>query len=308
MRAFVTGAAGFIGSHLVDRLVSLGHDVVGSDRCQWSGAPCRHLVVDLSEPAAAPLLDDWAAWADVVFHLAARSGVRAGGPKVEASRQRDILTATSRLLDATPFDTRLVVTSSSSVYGGALRSGNGLRPSHEDDQLRPQGGYAVAKTAMEAMCMQWARRGGTAAIARPFTVVGERQREDMALSLWLDAIMEGAPVTVLGSLDRARDVTDVRKVVDGLIAMAASGFSGVVNLGAGRPRTLREMIAAVEHSVGRDADIMVRPATVEEAEATFADTARCRTELGVDLTTDLDDVVHRQLRHRVETTKRRLTA
>ena len=302
MRALITGSTGFIGSSLADRLLGDGHEVIGVDRRHRADARHIQITADLNDPAFAGVLSSAAEWADVVFHLASLPGVRTSGPDVEARRQADIVGATERLLAVTPTDTHVLAASSSSVYGSATRTADGWRGSAEPDPLRPAGSYAAHKVAMEDVCEAW---DGRMAIVRPFTVVGERQRPDMAVSLWLDAVVAGRPVEVFGSLRRARDLTDVAQVTAGLARLAEVGFEGVVNLGTGRPRTLEAVIEAVFSTVGREVPLAERPASSEEVEATCADTRRA-ADLGIHLHTDLGAVVARQ--HAASGSRRRRSA
>ncbi|HVF21278.1 MAG TPA: NAD-dependent epimerase/dehydratase family protein, partial [Mycobacteriales bacterium] len=239
------------------------------------------------------LLDDLAADAvrdaDVVFHLAARPGVREHGAEVEQARRRDNVLATAAVLAATPLTTPLVVTSSSSVYGGTLG-----RPCHEDDVLAPRGGYAMSKAAVEQQCAARLASGGAIAVARPFTVAGEGQRADMAIAMWLDAVRRGEPVELLGGPLRSRDITDVRDVVRCLIELADLGLGRTVNVGTGVGHTLADVLDAVCVAVGRPAEVVCSPAADVEVAATLADTTRCERLLGWRPTTDLVDLVRRQ--------------
>lgn len=288
MAVVVTGAAGFLGRALVAALVADGVPVTALDRRPLPADPSAGLVTvqaDLlaGDPRAAEALRT----AEAVFHLAGRPGVRDTGPAADAARARDNAAATAAVLAAVPRHTPLVVTSSSSVYGGAAG-----RPSREEDPLRPLGAYARSKAAVEALC---AARGGAVAVLRPFTVAGEGQRPDMALARWIAAVRAGAPIEVLGSPGRTRDVTDVRDVVRALRAAAERGVTGPLNVGTGRPRTLADLAAAVCRAVGAPAELVVRPAAAVEPADTWADTARCRRRLGFTPTTDLDTLVARQL-------------
>ncbi len=295
MKALVTGSAGFIGRNLVLGLAQCGHEVVGLDRNPPSLRAGRSLVMDLADRRNLGELARWTAWADVVFHLAARPGVRASGPNTELARHRDILVATDHLLEASPPDTHLVVASSSAVYGGALRVNGSLRASREDDALLPRGSYAEYKRRMEVLASTRRSLHKGLAIVRPFTVIGEHQRQDMALSLWIRAVDRGDPVLILGGPQRVRDVTDVRRVVEGLIRVGELRYCGVVNLGAGMPRSLGEMVEVVFSVMGRDTDVLIEPAGPEEVEATYADVTRASSELGVDMSTDLEDALRRQV-------------
>ena len=297
MRVVVTGASGFLGSALTRRLDALGHDVVGVDRRArppLTGAS-RHIVADLAEPQAILPLGDLAARADAVVHLAAHSGVRSRTPDIETLRQRDIVTATEHVLAAVPLDVQLVVASSSSVYGGARTVDGRLRPSHEDDVLAPRGGYARAKATIEGHALQRRVAGGRLTVVRPFTVVGEGQRADMALSIWISQALSGRPLTVFGGLDRRRDLTDVRAVVDALVAICSERVNGTFNLGSGQPRSLADITAAVQRVVGSALPTVVTRASEDEVSDTYADTSRLHLALGLDLRCDLDEVVARQL-------------
>ena len=167
-------------------------------------------------------------------------------------------------------------------------------PRGEDDVLAPLGGYACTKVALEAICARRAAAGGVVAVARPFTVAGEGQRSDMALSQWLDDAAHGRPLRVLGSLTRCRDVTDVHDVVRGLLALAVRGETTTVNLGTGSPVTLRDLVDEVATVVARPIRVVMAPAGAEEPAATRAHTRRCRAVCGFVPRTDLASLVRRQ--------------
>lgn len=296
MTVVVTGAAGFLGRHLVQRLADRGERVVAVDRRPVPpGAAAVRLMADLAEPS-----DDVVGAlreADAVFHLAARPGVRAAGPPaaLAALRHRDNVIAALPALTHPSADAPVVVTSSSSVYGGSPPG----RGSREDDPLRPGGGYARSKATLELLCARRAARGGLVAVARPFTVAGEGQRTDMALAGWLAAARAGRPLTILGSPDRTRDVTDVADVVTGLVALADRGVNGTVNLGTGTGHRLGDLTAAVAAAVGHPVTVHVRPAGRDEPPHTLADTGRCRRLLGFVPATDLAAVFRRQATHQL---------
>ena len=145
MTIVVTGASGFIGAHVARALLARGERVVGLDRLPPTVADDGFLplCVDLAAPHAEAL--DALHAADAVVHLAARPGVRDRSPGIELRRHMDNVVATEQVLAAVPRHVPVVVASSSSVYGGARRGW----PSHEDDRLRPRGGYARSKVAAE---------------------------------------------------------------------------------------------------------------------------------------------------------------
>ena len=287
MSVVVTGAAGFLGRALVASLVTDGIPVVAVDRRPPPDGPgITPLRADLldRDPAVTEAVNEALRGADAVFHLAGRPGVRDTGPVADAARVRDNVHATAAMLDAVPPGRPLVVTSSSSVYGGAAG-----RPSRETDPLHPLGGYARSKAAVELLCS-----GRPVAVLRPFTVAGEGQRPDMALARWIAAVRAGEPIPILGSPARTRDVTDVRDVVRAARLAAERGVVGPLNVGTGRPRTLFELAAAVCRVLDAPAELVVRPAGAVEPAATWADTTRLARVLGFVPTTDLDDVVARQ--------------
>lgn len=294
MSVVVTGAAGFVGSALVAELLRRGHRVVAMDRRPVAAPAAAHagalltLTGDLLDRDA--LADAALATAEAVIHLAGCPGVRDSAADVEARRARDNVAATARVLAAVPAEVPLVVASSSSVYGGSTGA-----PSRETDPLAPRGGYARSKVAVETLCAQRAGQGGRVTVVRPFTVVGEGQRPDMALVRWIRAAEAGRPLEVFGSLERTRDLTDVRDVAAVLTALAEGAHvpGGVLNVGTGRPHTLGEVVAAVAEVTGRAVRTTVTPAADIEPADTWADTALLRETVGVVPRTDLLDVVAR---------------
>lgn len=289
MSIVVTGAAGFIARHVVTALVARGHDVIGVDRRRWQpGSGETALVADVSAPTDA--VRAALAEADAVVHLAGCPGVRDRRPDVEARRHRDNVVAGARVLDLTPPATPIVVASSSSVYGGS-RDG---RASHEDDPRSPRGGYARSKARLEDLCARRRSRGGHVAVVRPFTVAGDGQRSDMAIARWLEAARTGAPVTVIGGLDRVRDITDVADVALGIVRTAEVGAATTINLGTGRTHRLEDLVATVSAVTRRPLDVQVVPASDDEVPATRADTRRCARVLGFVPTTDIHRLVARQ--------------
>ncbi|MBW3663786.1 MAG: NAD(P)-dependent oxidoreductase [Actinobacteria bacterium] len=291
MHVVVTGAAGFIGHHVVAALVGRGDEVTAIDRRGGAG-PGRALVDDLAVPSAASIAA--LATCDAVIHLAGRPGVRDNAPHIERHRIRDNVLAGARVLAATPLATPVVVASSSSVYGGA-RGTSVPRPSREDDPVAPRGGYAASKVALERLCVERAAKGGRVAVARPFTVAGEGQRPDMAIARWIEAVRRGQPVTVIGSPRRSRDVTDVRDVVRALIEMVDQGVTGTLNIGTGVAHRLGDIVTSIASALGQEPRVRVVAADGEEPPATLADTTRCRRLLGFVPVTDLADIVRRQV-------------
>lgn len=286
----VTGAAGFVGRHVVGALRDAGHVVTGIDRRAWQPLPGEQRVcLDLLDPEAQPLL----ARAEALVHLAGCPGVRDQRRDVGRWRFRDNVLAGAAVLDAVPARTPVVVASSSSVYGGA-GTPSAPRACREDDPRQPRGGYARSKAVLEDLCGRRRDRGGRVAVLRPFTVAGEGQRPDMALARWIEAARYGRSVRVLGSLDRRRDVTDARDVARAVERALALDVDGLCNVGTGTTHTLRDMLDAVADAVGIRPTVEVVPAAREEVPATRADTSRCHAMLGFVPQTDLPALVQRQ--------------
>jgi nucleoside-diphosphate-sugar epimerase len=293
MAVVVTGSAGFIGSHLVEALAGRGHDVVGIDR--RAGTPpaaAAEIIADLvaDEPSVRGALRS----AEAVWHLAGCPGVRDSASDIEHRRRLDNVVAGARVIAATPSSTPLVVVSSSSVYGGAVHEGR-LRPSRESDPLRPLGGYARSKTALEHLARHRESLGGNVAIARPFTVAGARQRPDMAFARWIEAARSESPLVILGSSERMRDVTDVRDVVTGLVRIVECNAQGVFNLASGVSRSLTEMAWAVSQVLGVPGARRIEPPGADEVAVTWASIDRARDVLDFEPNTDLVDIVRHQV-------------
>ncbi|HEY0636354.1 MAG TPA: NAD(P)-dependent oxidoreductase [Pseudonocardiaceae bacterium] len=289
MVAVVTGAAGFIGRVLVEGLARRG-PVVAIDRHPVPPAPgVTVITADLldQDPDVAAAL----AAADVVHHLAGCPDVRDARVDAERHRYRDNVLATATVLALVPADTRLVVASSSSVYGGTEPG----RPSAETDRLRPRGGYARSKLLVERLCRARQRAGGQVCVVRPFTVAGEGQRPGMAVSRWIAAVRDGRPLPLYGNPRRTRDITDVRDAARALADLGDSGTAGTVNIGTGVGRTIESLAAAVCAHLGVPLRTVVEPGHSAEVEHTLADTRRLRELLGWVPHTDVDDLVARQV-------------
>jgi nucleoside-diphosphate-sugar epimerase len=302
--SIVTGAAGFIGRALTSALLSSGSPVIAIDRRPIEERPGLTVItadlLDVFDGLSDAFSTAFSA-ADEVYHLAGCAGVRDAAPGIAWRRHRDNVLAGARVLALTPPGVPLLVTSSSSVYGGAARGHPGgascgrlsgesdpVRPSAESDPVRPVGGYATSKVALERLCLDRPE----VTIIRPFTVAGEGQRPDMALSVWLRAAEEGRPLRVLGSLDRTRDITDVRQAARAMIELI--GVPGIVNLGTGHGQTLRAMAEAVATVTGASPTFDVVPAPLDEPGDSLADTRRLHSLLGWTPRTDLLDLVRRQ--------------
>lgn len=297
MRLVVTGGAGFIGKTLIALFVARGHDVTVFDR---AAAPSQLLgmtnwrrveLTKIDRDDCAVLKD-----ADAVIHLAACPGVRDNRSHIARHRWRDNVEATAVVLESTPLSTPLIAYSSSSIYGGAsVQPGGTIRPCQETDPVAPQGGYASSKVVAESLCQQRMGKGGRTLIVRPFTVLGEGQRNDMALSVWARQLQAGAPMEVFGDLRRRRDVTDVVDVARATSDLLDCQAQGVVNIGTGRSHSLDDLIHAVGNALNLAPRVKVTPAQGIEVPHTLANVNRLQEIIGWSPKTDLKDVVKRAL-------------
>jgi nucleoside-diphosphate-sugar epimerase len=275
----VTGAAGFIGSHLAEALLGEGHEVRAIDcltayydpRLKEENAAALDLErVDLAEDE----LD--LTGADAVFHLAGRPGARSFGP-VFPDYLRDNVLATQRVLEAAvAAGVRVVLASSSSVYGDAERF-----PTAEDVEPRPVAPYGVTKLACEHLARTYASSFGADVVTlRYFTVYGPRQRPDMAFARMVDALGAGRPFELYGDGSRSREFTYVADAVRATIAARAAPSGAVYNVGGGSEASMAEAIAVLERVAGRELEVERAPAAAGDMRRTAADTTRIRSELG----------------------------
>lgn len=297
----VTGVAGFIGSHLAERLLAEGYEVTGVD-CFTDYYPrslkeanlqtlrampgFRFLPLDLRTAEMAPLLSE----ATYIFHQAAQAGVRASwGAEFELYTQHNVL-ATQRLLeavkDASGHLRRFVFASSSSVYGNVQEL-----PVREDCLPRPYSPYGVTKLAAEHLCSLYHRNFGLPTISlRYFTVYGPRQRPDMAFHRFIKRLLSGQPLEIYGDGEQTRDFTFVNDAVQAnLLAMQRGEDGGVYNIGGGSRITVKETIRMLEQITDRKAAIVHRPPQHGDVRDTWADSSRARAELGFRPQVSLED-------------------
>ena len=288
-RALVTGAAGFIGSHLVERLLSEGVTVIGVDCFTDFYAPALKranikqaesnpryslLELDLGKDDLAPLPQ-----VDVVFHQAAQAGVRSSwGSDFAVYTSHNVL-ATQRLLEhykKTNLE-RFVYASSSSVYGDAERF-----PTDEGLLPRPFSPYGVTKLAGEHLVLLYGRNFGMPVAAlRYFTVYGPRQRPDMAFHRFCRALLRGEPIPVFGDGKQSRDFTFIADAVEANVrAWKKSGPQGVYNVGGGSQVEVLQAIAILERELGANADLRFEPRPPGDPLRTRADATKLKTDLG----------------------------
>ncbi len=303
-RAVVTGAAGFIGSHLCDRLLELGHKVVGID--SFADYYARALKeqnlealrahpdftfeeLDLVDADLRPVLRG----ANVVYHLAGRPGVRPSWGEQFDSYLRDNVLATQRLLESLkeiPVD-RLVFAGSSSVYGDAE-----MFPTKETALPRPVSPYGVTKLAAEHLTLLYTKNFGLPVVSvRYFTVYGPRQRPDMAFSRFMQAMVDGEPIEVFGDGEQTREFTYVSDAVEGTIKAATADVVGqVVNLGGGSRVTINRVLATLEDISRAKARRKTLPAALGDPRHTGASINLARERLGWEPRVSLREGLTRQ--------------
>jgi UDP-glucuronate 4-epimerase len=305
-RIFVTGAAGFIGSNLVDRLLAEGRDVVGYDSFDafYPEAMKQRNLESASRSKAFRLVrgdirDEDAlsrvfagGGFDGVVHLAALAGVR---PSIERpSAYADVnVHGTSVVLDAAARHggPRVVFASSSSVYGEREDG-----PFRESDPVeRPISPYAATKRAGELVAHTFHHAHGlSVTCARIFTAYGPRQRPDLAIRKFAERMQQGEKLPIFGDGQSLRDFTFVDDLVGGLVLALDRdlGFS-ILNFGAGRQVSVLDVVKILEHALGRKADLDWLPAQIGDVRRTWADISAAREMLGYAPTTSLEEGVGR---------------
>ena len=290
MKALVTGAAGFIGSHVVERLLTLGADVFGLD-CftNYYARACKENNLSVARSISRfNFLETRIQDADLdkilhdcthVFHLAAQAGVRKSWGQDFSVYTACNVEATQILLEACSRTTlqRVVYASSSSVYGD-----DGIIPMHEEHRPQPVSPYGVTKLAAEHLChLYWRARGVPTVALRYFTVYGPRQRPDMAFHRFLKAILTDAPVLLYGDGTQTRDFTFVQDTVSATIAAADRGESGrVYNIGGGSRVSVNHVLELMTACTGQQPRIDRLPVQKGDMRHTYADTSAAADALG----------------------------
>jgi len=294
MKFVVTGAAGFIGSQLAERLLDGGHDVVAVD-CftDYYDAALKEENAAGLEVARLDLAEETLdlAGVDGVFHLAGQPGVRSFGDVFEEYVRRNLLASRRVFEAAAAAGTRVVFASSSSIYGDAERY-----PTPEESEPRPISPYGITKLGCEQLAYAYSQGFGLdAVVLRYFTFYGPRQRPDMALARIVGALARGSSFELYGDGLQSRSFTYVSDGVEATIAAMERGRTGTVyNVGGGEEATMREAIATLERVSGRTLDLVERPAAAGDVRRTSADVARIERDLGWRATTSLQDGLQAQ--------------
>src|SRR5882672_9872978 len=303
MNFLVTGGAGFIGSHVCERLLGLGHAVWtfddlnpfydpaikqrGLQTLQSLGKPFTFVRGDLTDRTALDALFGSVKF-DQVIHLAARAGVR---PSLQepALYQRVNVEGTVNLLEAARLAgvKKITIASSSSVYGT-----NAKVPFSESDPIFSAiSPYAASKLACEALGHVYHHiYDMDVAMLRFFTVYGPRQRPDLAIHKFAQLITQGKPIPVFGDGSTARDYTYVTDTVDGVIACTQKEFGyEIFNLGESQTVTLSHLIELLEKSLGKKAIIDRQPPQPGDVPITFANIDKARAKLGYNPKVKIDE-------------------
>jgi nucleoside-diphosphate-sugar epimerase len=291
MKCLVTGAAGFVGSHLAERLLHDGHEVVGVDCFVPYYAreiKEKNLTALLSQPrfrfieANLLHLDLPALLAqgiDAILHQAAQAGVRASWGKEFADYTTLNILATQHLLEAAKTRPlrKFVYASSSSVYGDVA-----TLPMREDALPKPLSPYGVSKLSAEHLCyLYWKNYGVPTVSLRYFTVYGPRQRPDMAFHRFLRLMLQGQPIPIYGDGEQRRDFTYIDDIVEANLLALQTPLSGdVFNIGGGSTISLNDAIGVCEEVTGRRAKLDIRPVEKGDVRQTLADVSRATQHLG----------------------------
>ena len=308
MKALVTGAAGFIGSTLAEKLLADGADVIGLDcftdyyprpikERNLSGllgqARFRFVESTVQQADLPELLED----RTHVFHLAAQAGVRKSWGRDFGVYTVNNIEATQVLLEAAacaaPALERIVYASSSSVYGDGV-----AMPMREDALPQPVSPYGVTKLAAEQLCYLYYANYGVPTVAlRYFTVYGPRQRPDMGFHKFLRAAIRGEPITVYGDGEQTRDFTFVHDAVAATAAAAVRGVPGrVYNIGGGSRVSINQVFEMIGRVSGRPPRIDVDPAQKGDMRHTYADTSLAQADLGFRPTVGLEEGIAAEYR------------
>jgi nucleoside-diphosphate-sugar epimerase len=306
MKALVTGAAGFIGSTLSERLLADGAEVTGIDSfTDYYPRPIKER--NLAGPRAHPrfqFIESRLQDADLpallrdrthVFHLAAQAGVRKSWGRDFAVYTINNIEATQALLEACAAVKleRLVYASSSSVYGDHVPL-----PMREEALPQPVSPYGVSKLAAEQLCyLYFSNYGVPATSLRYFTVYGPRQRPDMAFHRFLQATQRGEQIRLFGDGNQTRDFTFVADAVSATVAAGQRGVPGrVYNIGGGSRVSMNEVIEMIGRVAGRRPLVTVDPVQKGDMRHTYADTSLAQADLGFTPTVSLEEGLAKEYR------------
>jgi nucleoside-diphosphate-sugar epimerase len=302
MRCVVTGAAGFIGSHLCEELLRIGHEVVGLDafipyyprpikernlRPLLANSRFQFHSIDLRQDDIDSVLSD----AEVIFHLAAMPGLIKSWSDFDLYNSCNVQ-GTQHLLEAicrsVPKLRRFLYASTSSVYG-KYSTGDETMPT------RPTSPYGVTKLAAEHLCRAYSEnRGLPLVVARYFSVYGPRQRPDMGYYQFINALQNNKTITVFGDGQQVRGNTYVSDCVAATIAAVEAPIGETYNLGGGESASVWDILHKLEAIAGKKAGIKREPPRPGDQRQTFADTTKLRNHFGWQARVGLEEGLKRQ--------------
>jgi UDP-glucuronate 4-epimerase len=309
MIIFLTGAAGFIGSHLTDQLLAVGHQVIGFDNFDDQYAPSlkqsnidsytahpnfQFILGDIRDQSlVTSLLRQYRC--DIVVHLAARTGVRTSVD--DPIRSIDVnVNGTLALLEAMRTATvqKIVMASSSSVYGNSA-----CTPFHEGDGAgKPLSPYAMSKRSAELLAHTYHHLYGfDVACLRFFTVYGPRQRPEMAISRFTEQVANSQPITLFGDGSTARNYTYIHDTIMGILRAIyhIDGFD-ILNIGGTESTTLYQLVCLLEKALGRKAIIDWQPMQPGDVTLTCADLSHSANRIGYRPTINIEEGLNRYVR------------
>jgi len=309
VRTIVTGAAGFIGSHLCERLLADGHDVIAVDRLTPYYDPevkRANLALFADHPRAEVVLQDVSSPAmlgrlrevDTVFHLAAQPGVRPSWTSFSTYLRENVervhaLLEAARTVGETGRAPRIVLASSSSVYGEALHY-----PCAEQDATAPVSPYGVSKLTMERLASAYVDAYALPIVSlRYFTVYGPRQRPDMAFHSFIRAALTGEPVAVYGDGEQVREFTFVEDVVEATVRAGSRELppGTTVNVCGGEPTTVNGVLALLGELTGSPVRVVHQPPATGDVRRTGGSTELAASVLGWEPSTSLRVGLARQV-------------
>lgn len=288
-KVLITGAAGFIGSHLADALLKIGCKVIAIDNLDpYYTEKDRNIEHNLCNPNYHFLKLDILSFnhlvdlfknVDVVFHLAAQPGVRCSFEDPTKTNEVNTNGTLNVLLAAKRYGVRKVIfASSSSVYGPPK-----YLPVDEEHPVRPISIYGISKLAAERYCLLFYKLMKVPiVILRYHTVYGPRQRPDMAIYKWTKAIYEGKPLLIYGDGRQTRDFTHVSDIVNGtLLAAEIEGIEGeIFNLGSGRNVGVNETVRLLIKLLGKDFEPLYETPMLGDVPDTCANISKAARVLG----------------------------
>ena len=306
MKALITGAAGFIGSHLTGGLLDRGAEVIGLDcftdyyprpikeanLASNQGRPGFRFIEARIQDADLPALLDGATH---VFHLAAQAGVRKSWGRDFRIYTDNNVDASQQLLEACvgrPLH-RFVYASSSSLYGD-----NVSIPMREDALPQPVSPYGVSKLAAEQLCYLYhVNHGVPTSSVRYFTVYGPRQRPDMAFNRFIQAALDGRPITLYGDGEQTRNFTFVSDAVAATMAAGDRGVPGrAYNIGGGSRVSVNQVLEIIGRLAGKPLEVRREPAQKGDMRDTYADTTLARADLGFAPQVSLEEGIEAEYR------------